>query len=197
MSQRSMVECVGTIVGEPVFAYRSNMHSFYSIKLAVCRLSSACDVLPVYLFEEQLFPFVACKQRVLISGELRSYSQVTGEKRRLIVYIQAYRICPTEHPDENRVCLQGYVVKPPILRRTPFGKEICDILLLVRRNANKSDTVPIIAWNTMARRTVHLCAGDTLCIEGRFQSREYEKRFPNGDCLIKTTYEVSCSDIVT
>ena len=187
------VELIGTIASEPVFVYRNKIRSYYTLQLAVNRLSPACDMLPVYLHEEHLLPFVERKQRVKVEGALRTYSQYEVDKKRLIVYVQAFRISPTDLPDANRICLQGSVAKLPILRRTPFGREICDILLLVRRNASKCDMVPVIVWNALAQRAANLRAGDPLCIEGRFQSREYEKRMPDGACELRVAYEVSCS----
>jgi len=196
MSQHNTVELIGTVATDPIFVYRGKAGSYYSLQLTVNRLSSTCDKLPVYLREEQILPFVERRQRVCVTGELRTFSRIEDEKKRLIVYCQAHRIHPTELGDANRVCLQGSLIKMPTLRCTPFGREICDILLLVRRRAGKSEAVPIILWNALARRAARLVSGDPLCIEGRFQSRVYEKRLPGGDCEMRTAYEVSCSGIV-
>ena len=39
----------------------------------------------------------------------------------------------------NEVILDGYICKKPIYRKTPFGREISNILLAVNRAYNKSE----------------------------------------------------------
>ena len=59
----------------------------------------------------------------------------------------------------NEVVLNGYVCKKPIYRKTPFGREIADLLLAVNRAYNKSDYIPTIAWGRNARFCQNLEVG--------------------------------------
>jgi single-stranded DNA-binding protein len=195
MRADNRVELVGTVAAEPVFVYRMGLRAVYAIRVCVTRLSNVSDILPVYIWEEQRLPFVAVGQRVYIAGEMRSFSQYTAGKNKLILYVQAMRIVPCEQSDSNFVRLIGQIAQAPVLRRTPFGREICDVMLTVRRNAYKSEFLPIIVWGPVARRVAHLHAGETLRLDGRFQSREYEKRMPDGAIDPRTAYEVSCTHL--
>lgn len=93
----------------------------------------------------------------------------------------------------NSVFLNGFICKKPIYRTTPFGREISDILLAVNRAYNKSDYIPCIAWGRNARFASHLEIGDNIRIWGRIQSRQYQKKLPDGTVDERTAYEVSIS----
>lgn len=95
--------------------------------------------------------------------------------------------------DENLISLDGYICKKPVYRKTPLGREIADILLAVNRPYGKSDYIPCIAWGRNARFAENLKAGKRLRIEGRIQSREYQKRISDDECEARTAYEVSIS----
>ena len=62
-----------------------------------------------------------------------------------------------EHPDGvfngygsfsycNEISLEGFLCKVPVRRTSPLGREICDLMLAVNRQYNKSDYIPAIAW---------------------------------------------------
>ena len=69
------------------------------------------------------------------------------------------------------------------------------MLLAVNRSFKKSDYIPVIAWGQNARFVRELKVGQKMRIEGRFQSREYEKCLANGEKIIRTAYEVSASSV--
>ena len=64
----------------------------------------------------------------------------------------------------NQVYLNGFICKPPIYRKTPFGREISDILVAVNRAYNKSDYIPCIAWGRNARYIANLEVGANIHI---------------------------------
>ena len=66
-------------------------------------------------------------------------------------------------------------------------------MIAVNRSYNKSDYIPTIAWGRNARFCQNLEVGNNLKIWGRIQSRQYQKRYPNGEIEEKTAYEVSVS----
>ena len=71
--------------------------------------------------------------------------------------------------------LQGVICKPPILRRTPLGRCISDMMLAVNRRYGRADYLPCIAWGQVAMLTGRMDVGETLSLEGRVQSRAYTK----------------------
>ena len=99
-----------------------------------------------------------------------------------------------EEKAENQIFLNGFLCKAPIYRKTPFGREISDILVAVNRAYNKSDYIPCIAWGRNARYMANLEVGANIKVRGRVQSRTYQKRI--GDEMEeRVAYEVSVSKI--
>ena len=78
---------------------------------------------------------------------------------------------------------------------TPFGREICDILIAVNRAYNKSDYLPCIVWGRNARFARDLEVGQKVNLVGRIQSREYQKKLNDFDTITKTAYEISVNKI--
>ena len=95
----------------------------------------------------------------------------------------------------NVINLKGFLCKEPIFRTTPFKREITDILLAVNRAYNKSDYIPCIAWGRNARFVKDLPVGTKLNIEGRIQSREYQKKLSDDEVINKIAYEISVSKV--
>lgn len=91
----------------------------------------------------------------------------------------------------NEVQLTGTLCKQPVYRVTPFGREICDMMLAVNRGYGKSDYIPVITWGGNAKRASTLRTGDRITLSGRIQSRDYEKKLATGDSITRTAYEVS------
>lgn len=96
-------------------------------------------------------------------------------------------------PDEphcNDLTLAGSLCKPPVYRRTPMGREICDLLLAVNRRYGRADYLPCIAWGVLARQCASLHVGNGIRLAGRLQSRAYTKVDQNGSQR-RTAYEIS------
>ena len=106
----------------------------------------------------------------------------------LTVYAQAME--PGSGEPCNRILLSGALCKPPIFRRTPLGRSICDLILAVPRNYGRADYLPVIAWGQVASQVCTLDAGAPLSLEGRIQSRVYRKVTETGP-EERTAYEVS------
>ena len=97
--------------------------------------------------------------------------------------------------DTDVVEMNGFICKPPVYRTTPFNREISDFLLAVNRSYNKSDYLPCICWGRNARFCGKRKVGDHVKVIGRMQSRNYQKKFPDGTVAERTAYEVSVSKI--
>ena len=141
-------------------------------------------------------------KNVSVEGQFRSYNTYENEKSRLVLTVFAKEIKEREEEIEpsaenitNEVVLAGYVCKKPIYRKTPFGREISDILLAVNRAYNKSDYIPCIAWGRNARFCENMEVGTEIKIVGRIQSRMYEKKYEDGRVEQKVAYEVSVGSL--
>lgn len=188
----NQIRLCGTLETAPAFSHENHGRRFYRFLLAVERLSGAVDLLPVLADWELLDAAdAAWGERILVRGQIRSYNQPSPSGRRLIisVYAESMELC--DLPPENEVILTGALCKDPIYRRTPLGREICDVMLAVNRPYHRTDYVPCIFWGRTAR-TVALCGvGDRLHLTGRLQSREYVKTLADGTATRRTAFEVS------
>ncbi len=110
-----------------------------------------------------------------MSGEIRSFNNKSGVGSRLIITVLAREILPGTDASVNRLLLTGTLCKLPVLRRTPLGREICDLILAVNRKYGRADYIPCIAWGRLAREAACLQVGDRIRVEGRLQSRAYIK----------------------
>lgn len=165
--------------------------TYYQFPLRVRRLSGAEDVLNIVISQPLL------EQEILqpgdglaVEGEVRSYNNRSGMGSKLIITVYAKSIAPAEGPHKNDLMLAGVLCKPPVLRRTPLGREICDMMLAVNRRYGRADYLPCIAWGGLAAWCSQLGVGDGLKLNGRLQSREYIKE-SEGQSVRRTAYEVS------
>ena len=110
-----------------------------------------------------------------VTGEVRSFNNRSGVGSRLVITVLARSVLPGVGEPCNQVWLRGTLCKPPILRRTPLGRDICDLLLAVNRRYRRADYLPCIAWGAIAQQTARLPVGSRLTVEGRVQSRGYTK----------------------
>lgn len=192
------IELIGTVASPVEYSHSICGEAFYHTELAVRRLSGTEDCLPVTISERLLGSMEAeCGMRFYVRGQIRSYNQRSERGNRLIITVFAREIRPADEceADRNEAELSGYICKEVIYRKTPFEREIADILIAVNRRYNKSDYLPLIAWGRNARFLSDAPIGTELSIVGRLQSREYKKLLEDGTEQVRTAYEVSCSAV--
>ena len=193
---KNIVQLRGTAVGEPSPSHENHGQWFYRFPFAVRRLSGQADTLWVIATGEQLrrlSPLTG--QRLAVDGQLRSFNNKTGSGSRLVISVFAQLLAPTEGDDLNTIQLRGVICKPPVLRRTPLGRCISDMMLAVNRRYGRADYLPCIAWGQVAMITGHMQVGDPLALEGRVQSRVYTK-VVEGCAEERTAFEVSVMHLV-
>lgn len=194
---RNQVQLRGTAVDEPVLSHENHGQRFFRFSFAVRRLSGQADLLHVIATEELLMPLLPLTgQRLSIEGQLRSFNNKGGTGSRLVISVFARTICPTEEDDLNAIQLWGVLCKPPVLRRTPLGRCISDMMLAVNRRYGRADYLPCIAWGQVAMLTGRMDVGSPLRLEGRVQSRVYTKVL-DGIPQERTAYEVSVMHLVS
>lgn len=175
----------------PVFSHESHGRRFFRFMLEVPRLSGALDILPVIAEESilaQLDPTGG--EMIAVTGQIRSHNQRIDGVRRLQIYIFAASVTAQDGEPVNEVYLEGILCKDPIYRRTPLGREICDVMLAVPRAFHRADYLPCILWGRIAQETAACRTKDSLRIQGRLQSRVYTKVTEEG-IQERTAYEIS------
>lgn len=187
----------GKIVSLPQFSHEVYGEKFYEILLEVKRLSQSVDIVPVSLSERLMCDsLIELGNEITVTGQFRSYNKTVEDKSKLMLTVFARDIVPlTSDINPNSIQLEGYICKLPVFRTTPFNREICDVLLAVNRQYNKSDYIPCIAWGRNARFVRSLPVGEHIRIIGRIQSRQYQKKLDDDVVVTRTAYEVSINKI--
>ncbi len=183
----------GSLAGLPAFSHENHARRFYRFFLEVERLSGTADVLPVIAAEDVLNTMdLSGGGRIEVRGQLRSFNSRAPSGRKLILSVYAAELETSDEGPENLVELTGALCKPPVYRRTPLGREICDVMLAVSRPYHRTDYLPCILWGRTAQAAAQLPPGAQLALTGRLQSREYVKLLPGGS-ETRVAYEVSAA----
>lgn len=192
------LEIIGEIISEPVFSHESHNEAFYAFRLKSPRLSESYDILEV-ICEKTICDSFQKDDTVHITGEFRSFNNYSGEGNKLVLTIFVVDMIYASKEEcmssVNNLELNAFLCKKPIYRKTPFGREITDLLLAVNRKFNKSDYIPAIAWGRNARRTAALEIGDNIHTNGRIQSRNYKKKIDEETYEDRVAYEYSISNL--
>ena len=199
-SQNNYIMLVGKITSEKKFSHEIYGESFFNFDLEIPRLSGISDIIPITISERLIANFdLSIGKQVVIEGQFRSYNTYEDSKSRLILTVFVKEIREKGEDEEikipNEVQLVGHICRKPIYRKTPFGREIADILVAVNRAYNKSDYIPCITWGRNARFCENMQIGTELRLVGRVQSRPYEKKHEDGTVEQRTAYEVSISSL--
>lgn len=181
----------GRVCQAPVPSHTNHGESYLKFPLAVCRLSGAEDRVNVVASAALLERCPLTEgEELSVEGEVRSFNNRSGVGSRLVISVYARQMHREPGEEENRLRLTGTLCKVPVYRRTPLGRDICDLMLAVNRRYGRADYLPCIAWGAIAQQTAILPVGSRLTVEGRVQSRGYTKTV-DGVGQERTAYEVS------
>lgn len=181
----------GSLVALPAFSHENHGNRFYRFLLEVPRLSGAVDTLPVIAPEEMINAIDPCGGEMLtVTGQIRSHNCRTETARHLLIFVFAASIVAEDGPPINDCTLEGPLCKEPTYRRTPLGREICDVMLAVPRAFRRADYLPCILWGRTALEVSSCHTRDQIRITGRLQSRTYTKLTESGP-IERTAYEIS------
>lgn len=187
---RNTVHLCGEMTAAPQFSHMGKNGRFFTFPLSVERLSGAKDVLNIVAPETAVARLGEEGAMLSVEGEVRSYNNRSGFGNRLLITVLARHMEYTEGDFENNVELTGTICRPPTYRRTPMGREICDLMLAVNRRYGRSDYLPCISWGMLARRSAEWSVGKRIELTGRLQSRKYIKLVENAP-VEKTAFEIS------
>lgn len=199
MNENNYVRITG-YVDKFIYNHTAYDERFYSSFVHSQRRSGTVDDIPViaseYLVKKDDFD----GKYVEIDGEFRYMNMEVEGKSKLIlqIFVKNIRIVKTKESadDENEIILDGFLVKNPIYRVTPNGRQIADLMIAVNRPLGRSDYIPCICWGKSAKWAENLEVGTEIFVQGRIQSREYVKRLSEDESEIRTAYEVSIGRMV-
>lgn len=181
----------GTLMCLPQFSHENHGKQFFRFTLEVPRLSGAVDLLPI-VAESQILNEIDLSggELLTVEGQVRSHNIRADGIRRLLIFVFASKITAEDGDPTNECVVQGLLCKEPTFRRTPLGREICDVMLAVPRAFHRADYLPCILWGRTAQDAAQLHTRDCIRICGRLQSRIYTKLTEDG-AIERTAYEVS------
>ena len=181
----------GELDALPVYSHDNHGKKFYRFTLHVPRLSGTIDSLSVVAEERILNEMdLSGGDMLTVCGQIRSHNLRTDGVRRLLIFVFATCITAEHGEPVNEVILEGALCREPIYRRTPLGREICDIMLAVPRPFHRADYLPCILWGASAYKISACKISERIRIVGRLQSRGYTKQTESGP-QDRIAYEVS------
>ena len=189
----------GSLASLPQFSHENHQRRFFRFLLEVPRLSGYIDVLPV-IAEEGLLNAtdLSSAEMLTVTGQIRSHNIRSGGKRHLLIFVFAGNIVCEDGEPINDVILEGPICRIPTYRRTPLGREICDVMLAVPRAFKRADYLPCILWGRTAAEISQHDVRDVIRVCGRMQSRVYTKVL-GSVTEERTAYEISAltAEIIT
>lgn len=181
----------GTLATLPEFSHENHDRQFYRFFLEVPRLSGAVDKLPVIAELKILNSMDLCGGEMLtVTGQIRSHNIHIDGRRHLLIFVFASSVIAEDGDPLNDVVLEGPICREPTYRRTPLGREICDVMLAVPRAFRRADYLPCILWGRTAQEASLCHTRDIIRVYGRLQSRVYTKLTQTG-AEERTAYEIS------
>ena len=187
----NQVRLRGCLLALPHFSHENHGRKFFRFTLEVARLSGAVDLLPV-VAEERILNEVDLSGGCMltVTGQIRTHNIRENGVRHLLIFVFANRILCEDGESINEVIVEGPLCKEPTYRRTPLGREICDVMLAVPRAFRRADYLPCILWGRTAYEIARCHTRDRIRIEGRLQSRIYTIITEEGP-QERTAYEIS------
>ena len=181
----------GQLLALPHFSHENHGKKFYRFTLEVSRLSGTVDLLPVVADENTLNSLdLSGGEMLTVQGQIRSHNLRTDGTRHLLIFVFAQNIVCEDGDPINDCVIEGPLCKEPTYRRTPLGREICDVMLAVPRGYKRADYLPCILWGRTAVEASNCHTRDVIRICGRLQSRNYTKQTETGS-EERTAYEIS------
>ncbi len=103
------VELHGVMAGKPEFSHASRNEKYYTFPLEIERLSGTSDTINMIIRSSLMESLeIEEKQRLAITGELRSFNNKSGEGSRLVITVFAKTLVLTDEEYKNTVILRGF-----------------------------------------------------------------------------------------
>ena len=165
VANRNQITLRGSLVSLPEYSHENHGKRFYRFLLEVPRLSGTVDTLPVITTEEVLQTLdLSAGERITVSGQVRSHNIHTQQRRHLLIFVYAAQLTAEDGEPVNEVIVEGPLCREPTYRKTPLGREICDVMLAVPRAFHRADYLPCILWGRTALEAAKLATA-VACIK--------------------------------
>lgn len=189
----NQITVTGEVLDVPLFSHKAGNCDMFKFRISTKRLSGTPDVLDVVLDSRILDKdLLRSGNRVEVSGRISTHSIPAGKKSHVVITVLAKTIKPAESPmDGNKAVLRGTICKKKAIRTTPVSNQAIIDFILAVNTARKPAYVPAVAWGAVARTIDSMETGTDVDINGRLQSREYQKTLPDGTVETRTAYELS------
>ena len=191
--EENKISLLGRVADPPVPSHQSHGKTFFTFPLSVPRLSGVEDKLNLLAHAHHAAGLIS-GDLIRVTGDIRSFNNHSGVGSRLVITVFVHTLVQAQGSPENDLSLHGILCRPPNYRRTPLGREICDLMLAVPRKYGRTDYLPCIAWGAAANRAACLSVGCPIALTGRLQSRTYMKNTPEG-AVEKVAFEVSVTQL--
>jgi single-strand binding protein/primosomal replication protein n len=195
------VRVVGVVVSKPMLHHSTHGEDFYEFKIEVPRLNKGVhDTIKIEV-SDRVFDVSRLEVDSIVSvvGQFRSFNEYNSEMDRmtlrLFVFVKDIEILEEDDAFDNEITLRGFICKEVVHRKTPSGREISDVILSVNRLYNKSDYIPCVVWGRNSKYVANMVVGDEIEIQGRIQSRKYNKSLDDGSIIEREVYEVSVINV--
>ena len=185
------IDLVGTLLDEMQTVTDYGGRVMHHGVVAVERQSGTVDYLPVRSKDKAVFDLRG--KKVAITGELVSFMREQTVNRQY-TGINVRGIRETDCHDKQQLVLEGTICKEPVFRVVKTGRNVCELVIAVTKHRWCS-YIHVVAWGMNAMEMSEKKVGDVVTLTGRFQSRKYIKPLENGECEVRTAYEVSAKDI--
>ena len=204
-SGNNNVTLIGKIVEDFEYSHTVLEEKFYKTKFFVMRSSGTSDIVPLIVSEKLVDEDLSYTNReIRIEGQVRTYNKIVEDKNKLFLavfvkwldFVAEGKVEDDVITKNNEIILDGYLCKDAIYRKTPFGKEISDVIVAVNRPYRKTDYIPCICWGCNALWVSRLEVGTHVKIVGRIQSREYIKKLSDTESETRVAYEVSVERLI-
>lgn len=185
----------GRICEKPVFSHKCNGESLYKFSIETMRKSGTADIINC-IIPETMVAEVMESERTEVCGEVRSRNDNSTGRSRLQIYVFVKSVSEYEGCDKNLVMIDGFYCKEAVLKVTPLGRQIAELLIASNRgNFGASDYIPCLCWGRNAVRAQWYPVGTNIIGNGRLQSRPYTKKNEDGEEEIRITFELSLGRI--
>ena len=132
----------GVAAAAPTLSHENHGVAYETFPLSVLRLSGSEDRVNVIAARPLLEQCsVAAGTPLEVEGEVRSFNNKSGRGSRLVITLYARSLRKGGGEPANDLGLAGTLCKPPVFRRTPLGREICDLMLAVNRRCRSMYTL--------------------------------------------------------
>lgn len=168
--------------------------NLYTVIMEVPRMSEVCDTVMVMVPEDKMDGVRETKhgQTLMVIGKIQTHRNQTNGRVHLFVLAELAWHAEQFAEFQNDVSVRGIIASNPVVRETPKGRKVADVILRVPSEftEGKWSFVPVVCWGAVAEKVEKLKIGNIIEIMGRYQSRPYNKK-ENGEIKNKMAFEIS------